>query len=61
MDTQYVDIAIIGGGPDGLGAAIKAKEAGLDDVVIIERGGYLPAILNQLIHNGFGISYFNDT
>ena len=53
-------IAIIGGGPAGLAAAIKAKESGIDDVLIIERDGVLGGILNQCIHNGFGLHTFKE-
>ena len=55
---QNVDLAIVGGGPAGLAAAIKAKEAGLERIVLIERGEYLGGLLDQCIHNGFGLSYF---
>lgn len=58
--TNEVDVAIIGGGPAGLAAAIKAKEAGTDNVTIIERGERLGGLLNQCIHNGFGVLYFNE-
>jgi NADPH-dependent 2,4-dienoyl-CoA reductase/sulfur reductase-like enzyme len=50
-----VDVAIIGGGPAGLAAAISAKENGADRVVIIERNNWLGGILPQCIHDGFGI------
>lgn len=60
MIPQDVDVAVIGGGPAGLAAAIKAKEAGLNKVVILERGEYLGGLLHQCIHNGFGLFYFNE-
>lgn len=60
MISQDIDVAVIGGGPAGLAAAIKAKEAGLDKVFIIERGEYLGGLLDQCIHNGFGLFYFNE-
>ena len=60
MISQDIDVAVIGGGPAGLAAAIKAKEVGLDKVVIIERGEYLGGLLDQCIHNGFGLFYFNE-
>ena len=58
MLKKEVDVAIIGGGPAGLAAAIKAREAGLDNVVVIERSEYLGGLLDQCIHNGFGLDYF---
>ncbi len=53
-------IAIIGGGPAGLAAAIAAKEAGVEEVLIIERDRVLGGILNQCIHNGFGLHTFKE-
>jgi thioredoxin reductase len=55
-----VDIAIIGGGPAGLGAAIKAKEQGAKSVLLIERSEELGGVLPQCIHNGFGLHYFKE-
>ena len=49
------DIVIIGGGPAGLAAAISAKKSGVDSVLILERDKELGGILNQCIHNGFGL------
>lgn len=54
------DLVIIGGGPAGLAAAIAAKEAGIDDLVIIERDSRQGGILNQCIHNGFGLHTFKE-
>ena len=53
-------IVVIGGGPAGLAAAISAKEAGVSDVVIIERDSALGGILNQCVHNGFGLHTFKE-
>lgn len=54
------DLVIIGGGPAGLAAAIAAKEAGVDDLIVIERDARLGGILNQCIHNGFGLHTFKE-
>ena len=53
-------IVIIGGGPAGLAAAVSAKEAGEDDILILERDYELGGILNQCIHNGFGLHTFKE-
>ncbi len=57
---KQVDIIIVGGGPAGLSAAIAAKEAGCDSILILERDGELGGILNQCIHNGFGLHTFHE-
>ncbi len=54
------EIAIIGGGPAGLAAAVAAREAGVEDILIIERDNELGGILNQCIHNGFGLHTFKE-
>lgn len=54
------DLVIIGGGPAGLAAAIAAKEAGTEDLLILERDARLGGILNQCIHNGFGLHTFRE-
>lgn len=55
-----VDIAIIGGGPAGLAAALGARKQGIDNILILERDGKLGGILNQCIHNGFGLHTFKE-
>lgn len=54
------DLVIIGGGPAGMAAAVAAKKQGIDDIVILERGDELGGILNQCIHNGFGLHTFKE-
>lgn len=54
------EIVIIGGGPAGLAAAISAKRAGVNDILIVERDRRLGGILNQCIHNGFGLHTFKE-
>lgn len=54
------DLVIIGGGPAGLAAAIKAKNDGISNLLIIERDHMLGGILNQCIHNGFGLHTFQE-
>ena len=51
-------LVIIGGGPAGLAAAIAAREAGVQDLLVLERDAELGGILNQCIHNGFGLHTF---
>jgi thioredoxin reductase len=61
MITKSIDILVIGGGPAGLAAAIAAKEAGVNKLVIIERNDELGGILNQCIHDGFGVEIFQES
>ncbi|MDO4621754.1 MAG: FAD-dependent oxidoreductase [Eubacteriales bacterium] len=57
---EEYSIVIIGGGPAGLAAAAAAKESGEDRILILERDTRLGGILNQCIHNGFGLHTFNE-
>lgn len=54
------DIVIIGGGPAGMAAAVAAKKQGIDRILILERDHELGGILNQCIHNGFGLHTFQE-
>ena len=54
------DLIIIGGGPAGLAAAVSAKKQGIEKVLILERDRELGGILNQCIHNGFGLHTFKE-
>ena len=58
--AEKVSLAIIGGGPAGMAAAVGAYEAGVRDTVILERDTELGGILNQCIHNGFGLHTFKE-
>jgi NADPH-dependent 2,4-dienoyl-CoA reductase/sulfur reductase-like enzyme len=60
MTLKDVDVAVIGSGPAGMAAAIKAKETGAENVVIMERAEQLGGLLHQCIHNGFGLLYFKE-
>ncbi|MBA7687494.1 hypothetical protein ES703_95957 [subsurface metagenome] len=54
------DVVVIGGGPAGLAAAIEAKKHGAGSICVIERDRELGSILQQCIHNGFGLHIFKD-
>jgi thioredoxin reductase len=58
METK--DLVIIGGGSAGMAAAVSAYDNGIKDILILERGPFLGGILNQCIHNGFGLHEFNE-
>ena len=60
MKELRVDIAVIGGGPAGLAAALEAKRQGAEKVVLIERDFQLGGILPQCIHDGFGLHRFGE-
>ncbi len=55
---EHIGVLIVGGGPAGLAAALAAKENGASSVLILERDHELGGILNQCIHNGFGLHTF---
>lgn len=57
---KQMDLVILGGGPAGLAAAIAARKAGVQDLVILERDRELGGILNQCIHSGFGLHTFQE-
>ena len=54
------ELVIIGGGPAGMSAAVSAYEAGVKDILILERESRLGGILKQCIHNGFGLHKFGE-
>ncbi len=54
------DIVIVGGGPAGLAAAVSAKRNGVESILVLERDKELGGILNQCIHNGFGLHTFHE-
>jgi NADPH-dependent 2,4-dienoyl-CoA reductase/sulfur reductase-like enzyme len=58
--SRDVDLVVIGAGPAGLAAAISAKKNGVQDLVLVERNGWLGGILTQCIHDGFGLELFKE-
>ena len=57
---KQVDLVIVGGGPAGMSAAVAAYENGVHDILILERDAHLGGILQQCIHNGFGLHRFGE-
>ncbi len=60
MKTESRELVVVGGGPAGLAAAQAAYDEGVRDIVIVERDFELGGILQQCIHNGFGLHYFGE-
>jgi len=60
LQVQDVDLLVIGAGPAGLAAAVSAKKNGLQNLVVVERNGWLGGILPQCIHDGFGLEIFKE-
>ena len=58
--VEKVDVLVVGAGPAGMAAAIAAKEAGVDNILVLEREADMGGILRQCIHNGFGLHRFKE-
>lgn len=59
-NKDYYELVVIGGGPAGMAAAVAAAERGLKNILLIERDTQLGGILQQCIHNGFGLHHFRE-
>ena len=57
---EQFDLVIIGGGSAGMSAAIESYNLGIKDILILEKNNYLGGILNQCIHNEFGLQEFKE-
>ncbi|MCE5342129.1 MAG: NAD(P)-binding domain-containing protein, partial [Eubacteriales bacterium] len=60
VNARKVDVLVIGAGPAGLAAAIAAREAGTENLLVLEREPEMGGILKQCIHNGFGLHRFKE-
>ena len=60
MNSNPIDVLVIGSGPAGMAAAIEAKTSGSNRVLLVERAEEVGGLLSQCIHNGFGLIYFDE-